>query len=48
VPLNVLQELGGWADYKMVLLYAHLASEHLAQHAANVVTVIEIKIVNIS
>jgi integrase len=51
-PLNVLQELGGWADYKMVLRYAHLAPEHLAQHAANVVTnldtVPERKIVNIS
>ncbi len=36
--LNVLQELGGWSDYKMVLRYAHLAPEHLARHAANVVT----------
>jgi integrase len=32
-PLNVLQELGGWSDYKMVLRYAHLAPEHLAEHA---------------
>jgi hypothetical protein len=51
-PLNVLQELGGWADYKMVLRYAPLAPEHLAQHAANVVTNLgtapERKIVNIS
>lgn len=31
-PLNVLQELGGWSDYKMVLRYAHLAPEHLAEH----------------
>ena len=37
-PLNVLQELGGWSDYKMVLRYAHLAPEHLALHAANVGT----------
>jgi integrase len=37
-PLNALQELGGWSDYKMVLRYAHLAPEHLAHHAANVVT----------
>lgn len=32
-PLNVLQKLGGWSDYKMVLRYAHLAPEHLAEHA---------------
>jgi integrase len=37
-PLNVLQELGGWSDYKMVLRCAHLAPEHLARYAANVVT----------
>lgn len=37
-PLNVLQELGGWSDYKMVLRYAHLAPEHLAYHAANIGT----------
>ncbi|ESS66526.1 integrase Int [Methyloglobulus morosus KoM1] len=37
-PLNELQELGGWSDYKMVLRYAHLAPEHLARYAANVVT----------
>lgn len=32
-PLNVLQELGGWSDYTMVLRYAHLAPEHLAEYA---------------
>ena len=32
-PLNVLQELGGWSDYKMALRSAHLAPEHLAEHA---------------
>jgi integrase len=32
-PLNVLQELGGWSDYKMVLRYAHLAPEHLSEYA---------------
>ncbi len=30
-PLNVLQELGGWSNYKMVLRYAHLSSDHLAK-----------------
>jgi len=36
--LNVLQELGGWSDYSMVLRYAHLAPEHLAKHAGNIGT----------
>ena len=35
-PLNVLQELGGWSDYSMVLRYAHLAPEHLASYADNI------------
>jgi integrase len=30
-PLNVLQELGGWASPEMVQRYAHLATEHLSQ-----------------
>lgn len=34
-PLSVLKELGGWADIKMVLRYAHLAPEHIAQYAGN-------------
>lgn len=32
-PMEVLKELGGWASLEMVLRYAHLSSEHLAQHA---------------
>lgn len=32
-PLAVLKELGGWASLTMVLRYAHLATEHLADHA---------------
>ncbi|MDP7537745.1 MAG: site-specific integrase, partial [Methylococcales bacterium] len=35
-PLNILQELGGWSSYEMVLRYAHLAPEHLAEYAANI------------
>jgi integrase len=35
-PLNVLQELGGWSSYEMVLRYAHLAPEHLSQHANSI------------
>jgi integrase len=34
-PLEVLKELGGWSDYKMVLRYAHLAPDHLAGFAGN-------------
>lgn len=34
-PLHVLQELGGWSTYAMVLRYAHLSAGHLAEHAEN-------------
>lgn len=32
-PLHALQELGGWASYEMVRVYAHLSSAHLARYA---------------
>jgi hypothetical protein len=35
-PLQVVMELGGWASYEMVLRYAHLAPDRLAEHANNV------------
>lgn len=35
-PLNVLQELGGWETAAMVRRYAHLAPEHLAEHAERI------------
>jgi integrase len=35
-PLNVVQELGGWKSFEMVLRYAHLSAEHLEKYAANV------------
>lgn len=28
-PLDILQELGGWSDYKMVKRYAHYSNQHL-------------------
>lgn len=34
-PVEVLQRLGGWADLKMVLRYAHLSPGYLAQYAGN-------------
>lgn len=36
-PLNVLKELGGWASLDMVLRYAHLGADHLAEHAERIV-----------
>jgi len=35
-PLPVLKELGGWASLDMVLRYAHLGVEHLADHAERI------------
>ena len=34
--LYELQQLGGWANYEMVLRYAHLSSQHLQQAAERV------------
>ncbi|TXL00226.1 hypothetical protein BMR02_06295 [Methylococcaceae bacterium HT1] len=34
-PLNVLKDLGGWADIQIVLKYAHLSADHLAEYANN-------------
>ncbi|RUM92809.1 MAG: site-specific integrase [Thiomicrospira sp.] len=31
-PLEIVQELGGWTDYKMVKRYAHFSHEHLKQY----------------
>lgn len=39
VRLEELMRLGGWKTYSMVLRYAHLAPEHLAEAAAKVVPV---------
>jgi len=36
MPLNVLKELGGWASLDMVLRYAHLGADHLAEHAERI------------
>jgi integrase len=35
-PLHALQELGGWESVEMVRRYAHLAPQHLAEHAAKI------------
>lgn len=31
MPLHVLKEIGGWATYEQVLIYAHLGTKHLAE-----------------
>lgn len=31
-PIEILQELGGWSDYKMVKRYAHFSHEHLKRY----------------
>lgn len=33
VPTEVLQELGGWRDARMVMRYSHLSIDHLKGHA---------------
>ncbi|MDR5771087.1 MULTISPECIES: site-specific integrase [unclassified Caballeronia] len=35
-PLERLKQMGGWSDYSMVLRYAHLAPDHLVEHAESV------------
>ncbi|MBA4285803.1 MAG: site-specific integrase [Xanthomonadaceae bacterium] len=37
-PLNVVQEMGGWRSYDMVLRYSHLSAEHLLNHAERIAT----------
>ena len=35
-PLPVIQKLGGWKSYEMVLRYAQLAPDHVARYAENI------------
>jgi len=35
-PLSVLKEMGGWETLDMVMRYAHLAPNHLAEHAKQI------------
>ncbi len=39
VPLSVLQEMGGWESIEMVRRYAHLAPNHLTEHARKIDTI---------
>lgn len=36
VPLSALQEMGGWESIEMVRRYAHLAPNHLTEHARQI------------
>lgn len=36
VPLSALQEMGGWESIEMVQRYAHLAPNHLTEHARHI------------
>lgn len=36
VPISVLQVMGGWESIEMVQRYAHLAPDHLTQHAMQI------------
>ncbi|PWC22069.1 hypothetical protein EH206_04880 [Brenneria nigrifluens DSM 30175 = ATCC 13028] len=36
VPISVLQEMGGWESIGMVRRYAHLAPNHLTEHARQI------------
>ena len=40
VPIYALQEMGGWESIAMVQRYAHLAPEHLHQHADQITNIL--------
>lgn len=48
VPLSVLQEMGGWESIEMVRRYAHLAPNHLTEHAKQIDSIINDDVPNMS
>lgn len=48
VPLSVLQEMGGWESIEMVRRYAHLAPNHLTEHAKQIDSIFEEDVPNMS
>lgn len=48
VPLSVLQEMGGWESIEMVRRYAHLAPNHLTEHARKIDSIFEEDVPNMS
>lgn len=48
VPLTALQEMGGWESIEMVQRYAHLAPNHLVEHARRIDEAMEINGTNMA
>lgn len=48
VPLSALQEMGGWESIEMVQQYAHLASNHLTEHARQIDSIFGCYVPNLS
>lgn len=48
VPLSVLQEMGGWESIEMVRRYAHLAPNHLTEHARQIDSIFAEDVPNMS
>ncbi|ENC3303406.1 tyrosine-type recombinase/integrase, partial [Escherichia coli] len=48
VPLSVLQEMGGWESIEMVRRYAHLAPNHLTEHARKIDDILGDDVPNLS
>lgn len=48
VPLSVLQEMGGWESIEMVRRYAHLAPNHLSEHAKQIDAIFSYRVPNLS
>lgn len=48
VPLSVQQEMGGWENIEMVRRYAHLAPNHLTEHAKQIDAIMGASVPNLS
>ncbi|WP_370557319.1 site-specific integrase [Edwardsiella tarda] len=46
--LSVLQEMGGWESIEMVRRYAHLAPNHLTEHARQIDAILGVGVPNLS
>ena len=46
--LSVLQEMGGWESIEMVSRYAHLAPNHLTEHARQIDSILNPSVPNLS
>nr|WP_240116227.1 site-specific integrase [Erwinia endophytica] len=47
-PISVLQEMGGWESIEMVRRYAHLAPNHLTEHARQIDAIFNACVPNLS